>query len=136
MPFTVHSKTIAEYGHNLPTLFRYIAVTYIDRFFEEGTLQLTTYERCKSLEDAARRDVDDGKQQWTVSDGNYVVAGLQTVGRRSYLFCTSLRSDITHFTDRTCFAILDPIGFADAVACAIPTDEVGLVGRLSGDTVI
>jgi hypothetical protein len=122
----VHPETMLKYGDVLPPVYRYMGIEHIDRFFEDGSLRLTTYERCKALEDAARRDIGEGKQHYAITDGQQMLAGVQGVGNRSYLFCTSLSPRITHFTDKTCLKIIDAIKFAEAVGAKLSAGAIQL----------
>ena len=126
--FEIETATHAEFGEKLPVLYRYIPTDYIDAFFRDGSLRLTTYDHCKGLEDPARRDTKDGKRNYLLAHGNMAMAGIQGVGRKSYLLCTSMRADVKHFDVRSYFKVADPLGFAVAVARSVPKFQNGRLG--------
>jgi hypothetical protein len=124
MDIQIHPPTRQRFGDALPAVFRYMDERYIDAFFTDGTLRLTTYELCKSLEDPATRDEDEGKQRFAITNGQQMVAVSQGVGLRTYLLCTSLSPTIAHFRTKNCFRIIEPIGFAKALAEAVQATQV------------
>lgn len=96
---------------------------YVQRFLSEGTLLLTTYEKCRTHEDLTRRDAREGKTNFYFPHGNQVIAGIQGVGKRSYMLCTSstLSDEIlTRFEVDDWIEIVDPSAFAEAISRAIP----------------
>jgi hypothetical protein len=127
--FEIEPETLAEFGEKLPVLYRYIPTTYINDFFRDGSLMLTTYERCKVHEDKKRRDVNDGKRNYLLTHAEIAVAGIESVGRRSYLLCTSMIAGVDHFDDNSYFAINDPLAFASAIARSVPAFRSGRLGK-------
>ena len=51
--FDIEPETLTDFGDEFPVLCRYLPTTYIDDFFRDGSLMLTTYERCKVHEGKA-----------------------------------------------------------------------------------
>jgi len=127
--FEIEPDTLTAFGDKLPVLYRYLPTKYIDEFFRNGTLMLTTYARCKIHEDQARCDPNDGKRNYLLTHRGMALAGIQGVGKRSYLLCTSMIPGVDHFDDKTYFAINNPLAFAEAVARSVPNCQSGRLGR-------
>ena len=127
--FEIEPETLKAFGNKLPILYRYLPTRYIDDFFRNGALMLTTYARCKIHEDQARCDPNDGKRNYLLTHGGMAVAGIQGVGKRSYLLCTSMFPGVDHFDDKTYFAINNPLAFAAAVARSVPSFQSGRLGK-------
>ncbi len=103
--------------------FRYMQTKYVQKFLSEGTLLLTTYENCRALENETRRDAREGTTNLYFSQGNQVIAGIQGVGKRSYMLCTSSTlSDelLKRFKVEDWIEIIEPMAFAEAISRAIP----------------
>ena len=81
-----------EVIYNPPILYRFIEEQYVDSFFETGVLKLTTFENCKKLEDANRKDTKEGQSDLYGYDGKYKMQIGIGVGSDAILLCTSLCS--------------------------------------------
>ena len=81
--------------YNCPILYRFIEEQYVDMFFETGKLKLTTFENCKKLEDANRKDENEGRCDLYGYDGQYKIEIGYGLGSVSFMLCTSLCSDYT-----------------------------------------
>lgn len=127
--FEIEPETLTEFKDKLPVLYRYLPTKYIDDFFRDGSLLLTTYERCKIHEDKVRCDPNEGKRTYMLTHGGKVLAGIEGVGRRSYLLCTSMLADADHFDDKSYFTINDPLAFASAIARSVPAFRSGRLGK-------
>ncbi len=102
--------------------YRYMESRYVDDFFSNGTLRLTTYDECRKHEDQSRRDSREGKANFYFPHANHAIAGIQGVGRQSYMLCTSstLSDEIlSRFQADAWIEIFDPQGFAEAMSHAI-----------------
>lgn len=102
---------------------RYLPAEYVDNFFARGELLLTTYEKCRTHEDLARRDVNEGKSNFFLRHGTQATAGIQGVGRNSYMLCTSLAwsEEVSRrFSTNCAFFIEDTEAFAHAIAKVLP----------------
>lgn len=80
---------------NFPPLYRFLDIEgkYVDMFFEKGTLKLTTFEKCKELEDANRKDSKEGQSELFGYDGSYKIQIGFGVGNDTIMLCTSLCSN-------------------------------------------
>lgn len=63
-----------------PTLFRYLASDYVEAFFAEGSLRLSSFTRFAKHADEQRRDPDEGMA--AVIDRTYEGGG-QTIAART-----------------------------------------------------
>ena len=103
--------------------FRYLPTQYVEQFFADGSLLFTTYEKCRTHEDITRRDSREGKTNFYFPHAGHAVAGIQGVGKRSYMLCTSstLNDDIrSRFEVDNWIEVVDPPAFAEAVSRVIP----------------
>ena len=79
---------------HIPMLYRHIDKQFIEEFFKYGKLKLTTYKRCKNIEDTIRRDADEGKTTLeTKEEGNTIQIGYGVVG--CIMLCLSLSKEYT-----------------------------------------
>ena len=112
-------------------LYRYLESKFVESFFDCGSLFLTTYARCRKHEDSVRRDEGEGKFNFHLQHGQSAIAVMQTSGDRSYMLCTSLvgsKELADRFGTDSHIKIVDPSGFFDAVAAALPRLEARKYG--------
>jgi len=76
--------------HNIPVINRFIDESYIDEFFNNGSLMLTTFERCKSLEDEIRRDDKEGYSHIIGHKNGLRIETETYVGADAFMLCGSL----------------------------------------------
>ena len=81
------------FNYNIPILYRFIEEKYIDSFMETGVLKLTTFDKCKKLEDENRKDDKEGRSDLYGYDGQYKFQIGFGVGSDVIMLCTSLCSD-------------------------------------------
>ena len=120
--------------HYSPMVYRFLDEKYIDDFFKDGNLMLSTYERCRKLEDEKRRDEQEGKNTVVKTEGKFKIVQKAGIGYNPLLLCTSLyQIDITGETtsSKFCLEIRDPPKFAEAVA-----QELAKLGHYVIDTYI
>lgn len=122
---------VRPWSIRIPNGFRYLESHYIQKFFESGELQLTTYSSCKKHESEIRKDELEGKCHFELSHGNEGVAGHYLVGYRSYMLCLSMiesKSLMERFSVDGYFLINDLQAFAEAIAKCVPNFESGKIG--------
>ena len=120
--------------HYSPMVYRFLDEKDIDDFFKDGNLMLSTYERCRKLEDEKRRDEQEGKNTVVKTEGKFKIVQKAGIGYNPLLLCTSLyQIDITGETtsSKFCLEIRDPPKFAEAVA-----QELAKLGHYVIDTYI
>lgn len=115
---------IKPLSFKLPVVVRYLEkAEFVEAFFATGALMLTTYSRCQSIEDAVRRDPKEGHSTFAFDHGGYTTAGIQQVGKRSYMLCGSMiesAAQAERFGAASYIRINDPLRFAEAVSRWIP----------------
>lgn len=79
--------------YNTPILYRFMEDRFVDKFFDCGELKLTTFEKCKNLEDSNRKDEQEGRSDLWGYDGNYSIQVGFGVGSDAIMLCSSLCSD-------------------------------------------
>ena len=100
-----------------------MAAEYVEQFFLDGSLLLTTYENCRTHEDLVRRDAREGKVNYHLLHGSQAVSGIQGVGKRSFMLCASstLSAEMmTRFGTKNWIEIIDPLAFAEAISRKLP----------------
>jgi hypothetical protein len=105
-------------GVRLPAVTRYMPRKYVETFFKTGELLLTSFQRCRNLEDQAAQDRGEGVAAMTFT-GPGAPATFLTVQQPGavYMLCSSLYDDASKFTAKNDAAIhiTDPLHFAEAV---------------------
>jgi len=113
------------------SLYRHLERTRVDEFFDTGSLYLTTLAHCQTHPIVSRRDPREGQTNFSMQDGDLMMAGISKAGGRSYLLSTSIScgKDIqTRFGTDSWIEIFDVAGFADAVAKVLGCKAEPLVG--------
>lgn len=117
----------------VPPVYRFIAQQYVDEFFNDGKLRLSSFKMFSKHADEQRRDVSEG-WGFVVADGpgGGTLIGALGVGKDMYVLCgtTNFTKEMCQtFSDcDACFVIDNPLGFADAVSNRIPFFRMGLTG--------
>lgn len=116
-----------------PTVYRYLEQEYIDKFFEEGIIQLSSFAQFAEHEDEARKDSDEGVNIMTVEDEDSAIIGVGAAGRDAYVFCGStIASDelMEEFGVDGYFKINDTRAFAREISKSLEqSDDVKQVKR-------
>ena len=88
-------ETPTNVVYNIPILYRFLDIKgeYVDMFFETGKLKLTTFEKCKELEDENRKDTKEGQSKLFGYDGDIKMEIGVGVGSDAIMLCTSLCSE-------------------------------------------
>jgi len=105
-----------------PRIYRFMDEKYIDEFLSTGSLFISSFKRCLSLENEDRKDESEGKVKVLGHDGRYTVKMAIGVPNTSFLLCTSLSennimpggNEYSH-----CLEILDSDKFIDMVTLAL-----------------
>lgn len=98
--------------------YRYLEKTYIESFFDTGTLMLSSLNRCRNLEDA-RGDIREGRANFFITGKGNSVSGIFNAGLNTLLLCTSrIQSSqlMKKFNVDDYFIIKRPSHFAHVVA--------------------
>lgn len=114
-PFTFPTQFVSP----IPVLCRFMGEQYIDQFLEEGKLRLTTFEKCKTLEDDIRRDNREGRSLICGTEGKFSCKMDFGVGSNAFLLCTSLKDSYTDSNNNRCDCYLEIFnlpGLAEQIA--------------------
>lgn len=99
----------------MPYLYRYEDEKYIDDFFENGNLLLSSFTKYKSYKDNELGDKHEGHAMTFVKGENKKDLGFYSMaGRNDLCFCTStiLENDLKKaFKRNSVFRIVDPLNF-------------------------
>ncbi len=72
-----------------PQLIRFIDKEYAEQFFKEGVLRLSSFEKCKTLEDQKRCDNDEGVADLIGKKEDYNIKMRFGIGSNPFLLCAS-----------------------------------------------
>ena len=111
----------------MPQVVRYMEQEYVDAFFDDGSLRLSSFQACRGWEDDERGDRAEGRFDGNV--GSMAVAAF--AGETSYLLCTCAvenRNMDAKFDTSSGFRIVKPLDFARVVSQQIP----GFMGGYQG----
>ena len=106
---------IIQYIANIPYLYRYENQNYIDDFFENGNLYISSFQNYIKYDDNELGDTTEGSAWNTANLSNdKQITILSTSGSNDYTFCTSTIFDeklMGKFSRNSVFRIKDPINF-------------------------
>ena len=113
-----------------PTVFRFMDKEYVDKFFEDGSLRLSSFAKFSQHEDEERKDDGEGKAISTLTDGKMTVILASQFGASSYVLCGSISSapTVSEGFGPSAIVIEDTLNFAGAIARALPGYKHGIEG--------
>lgn len=124
----------SEWRIRRPYIYRYLDKQYVDKFFESGTLRLSSFDAFSRHEDEQRLDISEGKgivaHRNSEGTGQTIIAAVGQ-GHDCYVLCTSTihsKAIAEDFKTDSGFRINDIIGFANAVSRQIQGFRRGLEG--------
>ena len=85
-----------QVSYEPPVMYRFIGKEYIDRFFETGELQLSTFNRCKTAEVGGRSDTGEGICTFVGIMGDQTVETVVGAGGNPLMLCFSLGVNARH----------------------------------------
>lgn len=109
----------------VPCVYRYMNREFVERFFEDGILRISSFARFRSYPDEVRGDKSEGggSIRGTGADKGFAFHLMTQVGENGYMLSASLESsqDLQkQFGADSQFTIVDPLAFAVAISNAIP----------------
>ena len=116
-------NSIKPVNIKLPIVYRYMEKQFVDNFFSNGLLRISSFDRFKEYPDEIRGDQSEGTGSFeTVS-----VEGTQNIlitdsGKNKYLMSSSLvydKSLFETFDVDGCIRINDPIAFSNSIMNSI-----------------
>ncbi len=115
----------------LPTLVRQMNIEYVDAFFNDGSLRLSSFESFRRNPDEKRKDTQEGLVAMQVNTPTNTLSILGTGRQTAYIVCAStIEKPLSEFEMKSIssFRIHDSLKFADAVARQIPGFSGGTEG--------
>lgn len=116
----------------LPRVYRYMNQEFVDRFFEDGSLRVSSFSRFMNYPDEVRGDRSEGGG--TVvgrGDNNFTLVLATQVGQNGYMLSASLEESAAiqrEFEADSYFIINDPLAFHVAVMTATPGIACSFLG--------
>jgi hypothetical protein len=117
-----------------PTLFRFMDSKYIDAFFNDGSLRISSFSRFKKHKDEQRMDKDEGKAMFvhiTTQGGKQTITVTVEQGISAYILSTTMRYDkdfLDMFNVDSYIRINNSSGFGEAIAKKIENFNFGYEG--------
>lgn len=118
----------------LPILTRYLEAEYVNEFFEDGSLRLSSFRAFRNHPDEERGDVFEGRANMEISSPNAHYAICAVNGQETFILSTSTvesRKLKATFSNNSGFRILNSLAFADCVSRQIPGFLRGCQGLCS-----
>lgn len=116
----------------LPCVYRYMDKKFVDLFFDEGILRISSYNRFRTYPDEVRGDPNEAKGTYSTKTKEGNRFNVMTAGGSSeYMLSASLfENDIlkNEFKVDTLIKITDPINFFAAISNAIVGFHQGFIG--------
>lgn len=115
----------------LPTLVRQMKPEYVNAFFNDGSLRLSSFESFRKHPDEKRKDGQEGLVAMKVNTPTGSLSILGACGQEAYVMCASaIETPISEseIESVSAFRIHDSLKFADAIARQIP----GFTGGTEG----
>jgi hypothetical protein len=123
-----------QWNIRLPYVYRHLEREYVDAFFENGVLRLSSFDNFSKHDDEQRLDTQEGKGIFiNVAEGpnpQTVIAGV-SYGHNAFVLCGSTiykETGAKDFATNSGFRINDTTGFAEAISRYLP----GCVGGMEG----
>jgi hypothetical protein len=117
----------------LPNVYRYMDKEFINQFFEQGKLRISSFDKFRKYPDEIRGDKSEGGGSIIgKSDKEKFTVQLMTrVGENGYMLSTSLihsQKVMNEFETDGVFRIKDPINFSAAISNSIIGNDQLFVG--------
>jgi hypothetical protein len=125
---------VTDWNICTPNLFRFIDSEYVDSFFKEGSLRLSSFSQFHKHKDEQRLDKNEGRTMFvhrTNQGGGQTITAWATHGVLAYVLCAAMRYDknlMESFGCNSYFRISNSTNFGMAIARQIP----GLVAAFEG----
>lgn len=117
------------WSFRVPLLTRQMKAEFVDAFFLDGTLRLSSFEVFRNHPDEVRRDSQEGRIVMQIEAPNGKTSILGTNGQEAYIMCAStIAAALPADGSVAAFRILDTLGFANAISSQIP----GFLGGTEG----
>jgi len=115
----------------LPTVVRYLESEYVDMFFNDSIIRLSSFKAFRKHKDEQRHDPAEGRvsMEIKVPNANHAVVAMN--GQEAYVLCAvTVESENmkARFKTNSGFRITNTLAFADCISRQIP----GFIGGVQG----
>ena len=97
-----------------PVVDRVIRREYVDAFFQDGSLRLSSFEAFCRHPDEARRDVEEGKAAMQIASPGGNLSAITFNGQEAYVLCGSM-AESHPGEDMATLRIMDTLAFSTTV---------------------
>lgn len=117
-----------------PFLYRYLESEYVENFFLDGSMRLSSFKRFRKHKDEERLDLKEGKSMYsarTSANGGQTIEALAEHGMNAYVLCTTMRlvsSVQESFKTDSFFRIDNSTEFGIEISRQIPGFVTGFEG--------
>jgi len=115
-----------------PKVVRYENEEWIEAFFDDGSLRLTSFKKFATYGDEARGDAMEGfGSPLGFTNSGQTIGVVMRQGMDAYVLCASHRLDEAlrvEFERNSAFLIVDPVGFGLSIASVLPGFMYGFEG--------
>lgn len=117
------------WSFRIPILTRQLKTEYVDAFFKDGSLRLSSFDTFRNHPDELRRDPQEGRVAMEIHSPNSRTSVLTINGQEAYVLCAStIEARLPDADLISAFRIIDTLGFANAISRQIP----GFLGGTEG----
>lgn len=114
-----------------PIITRYMETQFVDDFFNEGKIRLSSFKKFRNNPDEQQGDIAEGMASMKIAapNGNHSISAIN--GQEAYILCggtVESKTMETSFKTKDGFRIINTIAFADAISRYIP----GFIGGTEG----
>jgi hypothetical protein len=132
-PATLNFSFMRPWSVIQPRVYRFLEAEYVDAFFENGSLMLSSFSRFASHADEQRGDAMEGKGVRVVTGKDCTLVMASGRGDDCYILCgattntAGVRSCFPYAN--AAFVIDNPLEFANMVSSCIPRFKGGVSGH-------
>jgi hypothetical protein len=130
-PQTLNVNFTRQWSIVRPRLYRHLESQYVDSFFKDGSLRLSSFAHFAKHPDERLRDTGEGRGSRFGLGPHATIAVFGGRGMDCYVLCATLHNteDVRRqFGSDSCIAIDDILSFANAVSLKIPYFSSGFEG--------
>jgi hypothetical protein len=130
-PQTLDLNLVRRWSIVRPRLYRHLDAKYVESFFGDGSLRLSSFARFAEHPDEQLRDKAEGIGSRFAIGSKATIAMVGGRGRDCYVLCATLHNTEEvrkQFGHNACIAIDNIIGFANAVSLKLPYFTHGIEG--------
>lgn len=103
----------------IPMVFRYLEKEFVDLFFNEGKLRLSSFKKFHQHTDEQRRDNKEGKNVISGYNNEHRIVAVASTGHNAFVLSSSLLYNKQLYKDFNvddCFIIERPLEFINAIS--------------------